>query len=167
MKLISSRLPLIVLLLVWLAPHANARNNSDYTQFGHDIHIGPTQATNELTCFGCSIYVRGQVAGDVTAMGGRVVIEGDGSVGGEITTILGDVRLDKGAKVGGDVSAIGGKVMRQPEAIVGGDVTSLEGTTWIWLIVGFPILLFAGIIALIVWLVQRNRTPAPSMARVA
>jgi hypothetical protein len=80
---------------------------------------------------------------------------------------LGDVRVDKGTKVAGDLTAVGGKVSRQPEATVAGDVTSLEGQAWFWLILGFPILLVAGIVTLIVWLVQRSRTPATSLARAA
>jgi hypothetical protein len=162
------RLPLFaVLLLVCVVPYANAKNKSEYTQFGHDIRIGANQKTNDLTCINCSIYVHGQVAGDVTAIHGNVVIDGDASVAGDVTAVLGDVRVDKGTKIAGDLTAVGGKISRQPEATVAGDVTSLEGHSWFWLILGFPVVLIAGIIALIVWLVQRSKTPAPAMARAA
>lgn len=157
----------VALVLLCAVPPAVAKNNSEYTQFGHDIRIGATQKTNDLTCINCSIYVHGQVAGDVTAIHGNVVIDGDASVAGDVTAILGDVRVDKGTKVAGDLTAVGGKVSRQPEATVAGDVTSLEGQAWFWLILGFPVLLVAGIVTLIVWLVQRSRTPAPSLARAA
>lgn len=163
----SRLLVVLAILLVWLAPHAFGKDSSQYTQFGRDIRIGPTQKTNDLTCINCSIFVRGQVAGDVTAVHGNVAIEGDGTVAGDVTAVLGDVRVDKGTKIAGDLTAVGGKVSRQPEATIAGDVTSLEGQAWFWLILGFPVVLLAGIIALIVWLVQRNRTPAPSLARVA
>ncbi|HWX93392.1 MAG TPA: polymer-forming cytoskeletal protein [Terriglobales bacterium] len=158
---------LAVLLLVCVAPYASAKNNSEYTQFGHDIRIGANQKTHDLTCIHCSIYVHGQVAGDVTAIHGNVVVDGDASVAGDVTAVLGDIRVDKGTKVAGDLTAVGGKVSRQPEATVAGDVTSLEGQSWFWLILGFPVLLIAGIIALIVWLVQRSKTRAPSLARAA
>jgi hypothetical protein len=162
------RLPLFaVLLLVCVVPYAIAKNNSEYTQFGHDIRIGANQKTNDLTCINCSIYVHGQVAGDVTAIHGNVVIDGEASVAGDVTAVLGDVRVDKGTKIAGDLTAVGGKVSRQPEATVAGDVTSLEGRSWFWLILGFPVVLIAGIIALIVWLVQRSKTPTPSLARAA
>jgi predicted acyltransferase (DUF342 family) len=161
------RLRFLVLLLVAGVPCAFARNNSEYTQFGRDIHIGANQKVADLTCINCSVYVRGQVAGDVTAIHGSVVIEDDGSVAGDVTAVLGNVRVDKGTRVAGDITAVGGKVSRQPEATVAGDVTALEGQSWFWLILGFPIVFFAGIIALIVWLVQRRKTPAPSLARAA
>ena len=158
---------LLLLILACLAPLSFAKNKSEYTQFGHDIRVGPTQKTNDLTCINCSVYVRGQVAGEVTAIHGNVVIEGEGSVAGDVTAVLGDVRVDSGTKIAGDLTAVGGRVSRQPEATVAGDVTSLEGRGWFWLIFGFPVGLLAGIVALIVWLVHRRRPPAPSLARVA
>jgi len=161
------RLPFLVLLLVAVVPRAIAKNSSEYTQIGHDIRIGANQKTADLTCINCSIYVRGQVTGDVTTIHGSVVIEDDGSVAGDVTSVLGNIRLEKGTKVDGDLTAVGGKVSRQPDATVAGDVTSLEGQSWFWLILGFPVLLFAGIIALIVWLIQRRRAPTPSLARAA
>jgi hypothetical protein len=156
-----------VLLLVCVVPYAIAKNTSEYTQFGHDIRIGANQKTNDLTCINCSIYVHGQVAGDITAIHGNVVIDGDASVAGDVTAVLGGVRVEKGTKIAGDLTAVGGKVSRQPEATVAGDVTSLEGQSWFWLILGFPVVLVAAIIALIVWLVQRSKAPAPSLARAA
>jgi len=163
----DSYLPFVFFLLASV-PFASAKDNPEYTQFGHDIRVGPDQQTGDLTCIGCSIYIRGQVAGDVTAVAGNVVIEGEGSVAGDLTTVLGDVRLESGTKVAGDLAAVGGSLRRQPEAIVGGDVTALEGRGWFWLIVGPPVLIFAGIAGLVVWLVQRRQRPAPTpLARAA
>lgn len=156
------------LLLLAFAPFATAKDNPEYAQFGHDIRIGPNQEAGDLTCIGCSIYVLGQVSGDVTAVGGNVVLEGDGSVAGDLTTVLGDIRLNDSAKVAGDLAAVGGSLRRQPEATVGGDVTALEGRVWFWLIVGPPVLMLAGLIWLVVWLLERRRRPQPvPMVRAA
>lgn len=156
------------LLLLAFASFATAKDNPEYAQFGHDIRIGPDQEAGDLTCIGCSIYILGQVSGDVTAVGGNVVLEGDGSVAGDLTTVLGDVRLNDSAKVAGDLAAVGGSWRRQPEATVGGDVTALEGRIWFWLIVGPPVLMLAGLIWLVVWLLERRRRPQPvSMVRAA
>jgi predicted acyltransferase (DUF342 family) len=159
-------IPLLFLVL-FLVPVASAKNNSEITQFGHDIRIAPDQKTADLTCIGCSIFVRGEVAGEVTTICGSVSIEGDGQVAGDVTTIGGNVRVDNGTKIAGDLTAIGGKVSRQPQATVAGDVTTFEGKTWLVLIFGLPLLLFAGIIALLVWLVQRSRRPVQPLARAA
>lgn len=156
------------LLLLAIAPFATAKDNPEYAQFGHDIRIGPGQEAGDLTCIGCSIYILGQVSGDVTAVGGNVVLEGDGSVAGDLTTVLGDVRLNDSAKVAGDLAAVGGSLRRKPEATVGGDVTALEGRVWFWLIVGPPVLMLAGLIWLVVWLLERRRRPQPvPMVRAA
>jgi len=159
---------LALLLFLVVAPFATAKNGPEYAQFGRDIRIGPDQQAGDLTCIGCSIYISGQVSGDVAAIGGNVVMEGDGSVAGDVTTVLGNVRLNDTAKVGGDLAAVGGSLRRQPTVTIGGDVTALEGRAWFWLILGPPILMLVGIAWLIVWLLDRRRRPHPApLARAA
>jgi phage baseplate assembly protein gpV len=157
---------LLLTLVLAVAPFASAKNNPVVTQFGHDIRIAPDQKTGDLTCIGCSIYVRGEVAGDVTAVGGSVILEGDASIAGDVTTVGGNLRAGNGTKIAGDLTAVGGKVYRQPEAEVAGDVTALDGQGWMLLIFGLPLLIFAGIVAFIVWLVQPRR-PVQPLARAA
>jgi hypothetical protein len=62
--------------------------------------------------------------------------------------------------VGGDVTAVAGSVRRDPQATVGGGVTSLGGGGWIFLIFLLPFAVLGGIVALIIWLIQRSRRPA-------
>ena len=159
--------PLLVLLLGTAMPSAFAKDTREYTQFGHDIRIAQGEKTAELTCFGCSIYVSGEVAGDVTAFSGNVVIQTGGSVAGDLTVFLGDVRLSEGSNIGGDLTTFGGSLRRQPGATVGGDTTTFQGQAWIWVIFGVPVLFLAAIVALVVWLVQRRRRPEPVFARAA
>ncbi len=42
-----------------------------------------------------------------------------------------------------------------------GDVTSMGGGGWVFLIFLLPFAFLGGIIALIIWLIQRSRRPAP------
>src|SRR5207302_1479722 len=72
-----------------------------------------------------------------------------------------DVRLDDGAKIAGDVAAIGGTVRRSPQATIAGDVSSMGGAGWVILAFAVPLLLVAGLIALVVWLLRRARSPQP------
>ncbi len=72
-----------------------ADGDRDRTQFGHRITIGPGEEVSDVTCFGCSVHVRGHVAGDVTTFGGSVVVEDQGQIDGDLTTFDGDLRLDK------------------------------------------------------------------------
>jgi hypothetical protein len=132
----------------------------DRTQFGRDINIGPNEQVGDITCFGCSVRVRGHVASDVTVFLGSVIIEDQGEVGGDVTDFGGGVRLDKDVKVGGDVTAFGGPVRRDAAASVGGDVTNFSGGIWLFLIFGLPFVVFGAIVALIVWVVRRLTRPS-------
>lgn len=145
---------------------AFARSTGEIVQFGHDIRINQDQQANDVTCIGCSIYVRGQVAGDIAAIGGNIVLQGNGMVAGDLTTVLGDLRMDEGTQIAGEVSVIGGRMLRPQSARIAGDVTVMQGRSWIYLALISPFLILAGIIALIVWLLRR-RKPAPVLARAA
>lgn len=151
-----------------LGTSALAQGSHDRTQFGHDITVGPDEKVSDVTCFGCTVRIRGQVVGDVTTFGGSVTLEREGVVGGDLTTFAGDVRLDGGAKVR-DITVFGGRVRRDSQATVGGDITTFGGgaALWLFIVFGLPFLLLGAFIALIVWLVRRFTRPAiPVAARV-
>lgn len=128
-------------------------------QMNRDIRVEQNDKTGDLTCLNCSVYIRGQVAGDIFALNGRVVVEEGAQVSGDIATLIGDVRLDDGSKIGGDVAAIGGRVRRSPQATIAGDVSSMAGGGWILLAFLVPLLVLIGFIVLIVWLIRRIRRP--------
>ncbi len=160
------RLSMLALAVAILVPAALAKSKGEITQFGHDIRIGEDQAVSDITCLKCSVYVRGQVAGEVTAIGGNIVLEGNGMIAGDVTTVLGDLRLDEDTQIAGEVSVIGGRIRRPPSARIAGDVTVMQGTAWVYLLLLTPFLILAGIIALVIWLLRRRR-PAATYARAA
>src|SRR2546425_1088000 len=150
---------LLPVFLAWPVA-AFAKDNPSYTQVGHNISVGPNDKSGDVTCFGCSIRVRGEVAGDATAFGGSILIEDQGQVAGDVTGFGGDVRLDKGVKVSGDVTVFGGKIHRDPQASIAGDVTSMGGRGWLVVIFLTPIVVLGLLVALVVWLIQRLRRPS-------
>jgi hypothetical protein len=158
----------LLLVLALGAVPAFAKGSHDRTQFGHDVSIGPDEQVAEVTCFGCSVRIRGHVDGDVTTFGGSVVVEHDGVIGGDTTTFAGDVRLDAGTTVK-DITVFGGRVRRDSGASVGGDVTTFGGgaALWLFIVFGLPFLALGAFIALIVWLVRRfTHRSVPMAARV-
>jgi hypothetical protein len=162
------RFTLIALFLVIALPAAFAKNSGgEITQFGRDIHISPDQKAADVTCFNCSIYVDGQVGGEITAFHGNIVLQDGAMVGGEVTDFLGDVRMGQDSKIAGELTVLGGKLRRPSTASVAGDVTVMEGTAWVYIMVLGPFVFLAGVIALIIWLVRRKKTPAPVYARAA
>jgi hypothetical protein len=145
---------------VVLSTAAFADAEHERTQVGNNITIGPDEQVREATCFGCSIRVRGQVAGDVTAFGGSIVVEEQGQVGGDATTFGGDIRIDKAGSVARDVTVFGGRIRRDSAARVGGDVTNMGGPGWMVLIFLTPFIFLGLFVALIVWVVRRLLRPA-------
>jgi hypothetical protein len=154
----------ILALSALLAAPALAQHSPDQVQINHDIVLDPGVKARDLVCVNCSIFVRGETAGDVVAIHGNVVIEPGGHVAGGVTTVLGDLRLQNTAQVGGDAVTVGGIVRREPEATVGGNVTALGGAGWTLLIVFLPLAFVGAMAALIVWLIARARRPAPIAA---
>jgi hypothetical protein len=151
-------------LLIAISTVAFGKGVHDRTQFGHNISVGAGEEVTEVTCFGCSVRVRGHVTSDVTTFGGSIVVEGQGEIGGDTTTFGGSVRLEKDAKVAGDVTVFGGQVHRDAAATVHGDVTNFGGVGWVVLIFGLPLVFFGAVIAFIIWLVRRLMRPALPVA---
>jgi hypothetical protein len=153
-------LSLFALVSLILITSAFASSNSDRTSWGHNITLGPQEQSADLTCFGCSIRVRGQVTGDVTAFFGNVVIEDQAEVAGDVTVFGSDIRLDQAVKVAGDVTVFGGAIHRDPQANVAGDLTAMGGRGWIIPMILAPFLILGLLIAFAIWLVQRLRRPS-------
>jgi len=144
------------------------RESHDRTQFGHEIVVGADETASDVTCFSCSVRIRGHVSGDVTTFGGTVTVEREGEVAGDTTVFAGDLRLEADAKVR-QVTVFGGKLRRDSSATIHGDVTNFGGgvALWLFLIFGLPFVVLGALIALIVWLIRRlNRPAMPVAARV-
>jgi hypothetical protein len=148
-----------LLFIAGLSGAALADAPRERTQFGRDVSVGPGEVVSEVTCFGCSVRVRGHVAGDVTTFGGSVVVEDAGAISGDTTTFGGNVSLETTGKIGGDLTVFGGRIHRDAQSAIGGDVTNFSGGFWLALIAGLPLILLGGFVALIVWLVKRLTRP--------
>ena len=165
--LISRLQSISLFLFVCLALSTSAFADSarERTQVGSNISIGPGEEVSEATCFGCSIRVRGHVAGDVTTFGGSVSLGDQAQVDGDVTAFGGGIRLDQNVKVAGDVTMFGGQIRRDPTAGIGGDVTTFSGPGWILLIFILPLVVLGGFVTLVVWLIRRLLRPAmPAVA---
>jgi hypothetical protein len=154
-------LTLLFFLTALFCSSAFAQDNSpDHTQFGSNITIGPNEQAGDVTCFGCTVRIRGHVNGDATVFGGSIILESEGQVDGDVTDFGTGVRLDKEVKVGGDVTVFGGPVRRDTSSSVGGDVTTFSGSLWLVLIFGLPAAFLGALLALAVWIIRRLTRPA-------
>src|SRR5439155_563685 len=91
---------------------AKADANRDRFQAGRDIRIESDERVGDVTCLNCSIYVRGQVGGDILTIHGNVVVYEGAQIGGDVASLAGNVRLESGTQVAGDVASFGGAVRR-------------------------------------------------------
>jgi len=141
------------------APEDSEHGDPERTRFGQNIYVAAGEHPQEVTCFFCSIYLRGQVSGDVTAIGGKVVLEEPAQVGGDVTAIVGDVVVGSGTKIAGDLSAVGGRLQRSPTAVIGGEVTPIQKSRWLTLLLVSPLVVIGVLIAATVWFVRYLRRP--------
>jgi cytoskeletal protein CcmA (bactofilin family) len=149
----------VLFCLTLTATASSGKSAADHTQTGNDINVAPDEQAGELTCFGCSVRVRGHVLGDVTTFGGSVTLEEGGQIDGEVTTFVGSLRMEKGVQVKGDVTVFGGRIRRDPSATVGGEVTNFGGGIWVVIIFALPLVFLGLFIAFVVWIVRKLTQP--------
>lgn len=112
-------------------PRAPRVRRGSQTVVGSTVRIAPDEVAQDVVAFGGSVVVQGLVEGDVTAFGGNVDV--DGEVTRDVTAIGGNVRLGEDAEVGGDATSVGGRVERAPGARVRGSIDEVNeswGSTW-------------------------------------
>ncbi len=149
---------LAALLSTVVAPGGLYASDGDQVHVGHSITVGENERAGNLVCVGCSIRMEG-TSQDVVAVGGSVMV--DGAIKGDVVAVGGSVFLGENASVSGDVVTVAGHLSRHPNAEVGGEVTEQSG---IFLLLGMfliPLVPLVLIVALIIWLVRRNRRPMP------
>jgi hypothetical protein len=145
---------LYVLLLLMTTTALAAEANADRFQVNHDIRIQPNDQVGDVTCINCSVYVLGRVAGEGAQRQHR---------GRAKRNHLRDYRravtpIEK--RTGwGRLDGIAGRCVETRDTI-GGDA-SMGGGGWVFLVFLLPFAFLGGIIALIIWLIQRSRRPAP------
>ena len=152
----------ILVLSAGLAAQDKPKKTTERIQWGGSITVSPEETVSDATCFGCSVYVRGTVNGEIVAFFGNVVISG--AVRGDVTTFHGDIRLEDEGRIEGDIATFSGHLVRSPQSSVGGEVSVFESGAWIWSM----LLISAGFIWLvafiIVLLVRKSRRPVQQMA---
>jgi L-asparagine transporter-like permease len=149
---------LAVLMLV--VPTASLANDGgDRVQFFQSISVDPDDHVGDVVCIFCSIRMAGS-CGDTVAIFGNIVI--DGTVTGDAVSIGGGIKLEEDANVSGDAVAIGQGVYRHPNSTVKGQVVSQAGPVILLGLIVIPLLPVIIVVALVVWLVRRNRYVPPA-----
>lgn len=141
-------------------PHNHGGSGRDHASFGNDITVDAGDTVDDVACAFCSVYLHGDVQGDVAVLFGTVTLDAGHTISGDAAILGGDLVAGDGASVNGDVAIGAGELRLAPTASVHGDRAVLPGRFWL-LVPLAPLLVLAGIIWLIVWLVRRNRYGSP------
>lgn len=104
----------ILAAIFFAAALAGTARAQERTSWMRGVSVAPEERTGEVTCFFCSVNVRGTVSGDVTTIGGDIMVHGE--VTGDAVALGGNVRLEGGATVKQDAVAIGGFATKEPGA---------------------------------------------------
>jgi hypothetical protein len=146
--------------LMLLAPAALlAKDGGDRVQFFQSITVDPDDRVGDVVCIFCSIRMAG-TCGDAVAIFGNIVV--DGTVTGDAVSVGGGIKLGEDANVSGDAVAIGQGVYRHPNSTVKGQVVSQAGPVILLGLIIIPLLPVIIVVALVVWLVRRNRYVPPA-----
>jgi len=160
------------------APSINLNTDRHVVEAGTDVYIAPGQTVDSVTVFGGNAVIAGTVRHAVVAVGGDVTVRDGAHVGTQrprrgtaVVAVGGTTTIAPGADVKGrvrtfrDVTA-GEALIAGAVAVLGVGVTVLAVTA----AAAFGLLvaagIIAGIVALIVWLVRRERRSGPEAGTV-
>jgi hypothetical protein len=148
------------LLLLSAVPSSFAKSSQDRASVGNDITVSEDETVGDVACAFCSVRIHGNVKGDVAVLFGSVSVDSGQTVSGDVAILGGDLRVAESGRIGGDVAIAAGQASLDSEATISGSRAILPGRIWI-LLPFAPLLILIGIIWLVVYLVRRNRYPAP------
>jgi hypothetical protein len=155
------RLLLAAALLIPVVTVAFANSSQDRVGVGTDIVIADGESAGDIACAFCTVRVHGDVRGDVATFLGTVTVDAGRNIAGDVASLGGDLVMGQDASVGGDVAIAAGETKLASGAAIRGEQTVLPGR--IWLLLPFaPLLILAGVIWLVVYIVRRNRYEFPA-----
>lgn len=149
----------LVALMVLAPALLMANDGGDRVQFFQSITVDPDDHVGDVVCIFCSIRMAG-TCGDAVAIFGNIVV--DGTVTGDTVSVGGGIKLGEDARLSGDAVGIGQGVYRHPDSTVKGQVVSQAGPVILLGLIVIPLLPVILVVALVVWLVRRNRYVPPA-----
>jgi hypothetical protein len=154
------KLILTAVVMLATAMPAFGRSDQDRVGVGNEITIAEGETAGDVACAFCSVKVHGDVKGDVAVLFGRISVDANHEIAGDVAGLGTELRLGEEATVGGDVALMAGSANLGSGATIRGSQALMPSR--IWLLLPFaPLLILAGVIWLIVWLVRRNRYRVP------
>ncbi len=156
-KLVGALALLLALVCVALPLKAYARHGEagqDRVGAFSTIVVLEDQPAADVACIFCTVRVDGDVHGDVAVMFSTVEVSDGRTISGDVATLFSTLTLGEGARITGDLATVFGTANLADSAHVGGDTAMLASGLVLSLLLA-PLLILAGLIWLLVWVVRR------------
>jgi hypothetical protein len=101
---------------------APQEQGTDRVVTGGSLRIEEGDVAADVTVLGGNVDIYGTATGDVVTMGGSVRIHEGAHVFGDATAVGGALSVEDGARVDGDVGVLGGVLRRGKDAEIHGDI---------------------------------------------
>lgn len=124
------------------------------------IDIAEGDTVGDVACAFCSVNIHGDVHGDIAVIFGTVTADPNRTISGDVAILFGRLYLGDNDHIGGDLAAALSTTEIPSSATVAGDRAIMKSGFGLAVLAG-PILILAGIIGLVIFLVRRNRYPYP------
>ena len=150
----------IMVVLSLAAPvrgHAYARHGKegdDRVGIFSTIVISEDHPAADVACMFCSVRVDGDVHGDIAVLFSTVTVSDGRTISGDVATLFSTLVLGDDARIDGDLATIFGTASLAESAHVGGDRAVLSSGLGLTVVLA-PLLIVAGVIWLLVWVVRR------------
>jgi|CXWL01.1.fsa_nt_gi hypothetical protein len=105
-------------------PHGPKVSSDARVSVGSRVTVGADEVADDVVAVGGSVVVDGTVHGSAIAIGGGVTV--DGKVTEDVVSVGGRVSLGPNAEVLGNVTSVGGRVVRDPAAKIYGQVSEVS-----------------------------------------
>jgi len=149
-----------VVLMLACTPAFARSGGDDRVAVFSDVTVPDGESVGDIACAFCTVRVHGEVKGDIATFLGSIKVDEGRNISGDVASLGGDLELGQDASVGGDVAIAAGEVRHGSGAAIRGQQTILPGRFWL-LLPFAPLLILAGLIWLVVYIVRRNRYQFP------
>lgn len=154
------KLLLAAILAMALLRSGSHGSGEDRVALFSTINIEEGQTAGDVACAFCTVNIRGDIKGDVAVLFGTVSADPDRTISGDVALLFSTLRLRDNDRINGDLAAALSTTDVPSSASIGGDRAILSSGLGLAVLAG-PVLILAGIIGLVLFLVRRNRYPYP------
>lgn len=140
--------------------HATHGSGDDRVALFSTINIEEGQTAGDVACAFCTVNVKGDVGGDMAVLFGTINAAPGRTISGDVAVLFSTLRLEDDDRINGDLAAALSTTRIPASVSIHGDRSVLSSGLGLAVLAG-PLMILAGILGLVIFLVRRNRYPYP------